>query len=92
MTAVEAMPTRTFRVSPEGGWKITESPGMQPGVYPHRLVVLDVDGKVLGEEVRHGPPVLEPLPPEQDRELREFLNTEDGREFLDWIRSDGSPK
>lgn len=81
----DEMPSLTFRATESGVMEVTESPGMRPGVYPFRFIVLDTDGGVLKEEVRHGPRKVEPPPPEVVREWREFLDTAEGREVLDWL-------
>lgn len=81
----DEMPSLTFRATESGVMETTESPGMRPGVYPYRFIVLDKDGGVLKEEVRHGPRKVEPPPPEVAREWREFLATAEGREVRDWL-------
>ena len=81
------MPTLTVSAKSEGGVDIETSPDFRPGIYPYRLITRDANGKTIAESVRTGPRVIDPPSPEAEQELRDFLATDDGKEFLDWLGS-----
>ncbi len=76
-------PTLTFRVNAAGKVDVTPSDNFRAGVFPYRSRLLDVNGKVLKDEVRTEPRMLEPPSPEREEEMRAALNSEAGRRFLE---------
>ncbi len=83
VVSTSEMPTLTFRVNAAGKLDMTPSDNLRPGVFPFRMLVLDVNGKVLKDEVHTGPGTIDPPSPEQEEEMRAALNSEAGRRFLE---------
>ena len=83
VVSTSEMPTLTFSESVAGKVDVTPSDNFRRGVFPYRVVVLDVNGKVLKDEVRTGPRMIEAPSPEQEEEMRAALNSEAGRRFLE---------
>ena len=83
VVSTSEVPTLTFRADVDGKVSVTPSDDFRAGTFPYRMLVLDVNGKVLKDEVKTAPSVLDPPTPEQEKEMRAALNSEAGRRFLE---------
>ncbi len=96
------IPTITEQHLANGKRSIQFPEGVPPGTFPIRVVVKDVDGSILSDVVRHGPPQRDgprtPLTPTDEKRIQEALRSaqeQDPENFpsrLEQLRKMGFPE